>query len=233
MELPKQNPQSQSKKESARPPTALEKKQNFEASSSESVTAASKSQKRPNLAEDQAEASSEAPEKKALQKAGIQEGMEAPDFTLPATPDQTLSLHEFRGQPVVLVFYPADWSPVCGDQLALYNEIYPDLKKRKVAIVGISVDSIWCHMAYTKDRKFQFPIVADFHPKGKVAKAYGIYDEGHGVCSRALFLVDANGLVRWSYVSPMAINPGADGFLDALDQLDEDMASAQGKVANE
>src|SRR5581483_3737147 len=105
-------------------------------------------------------------------------GMEAPDFTLRATPDEQVSLSDFRGQPVVLVFYPADWSPVCSDQLALYNELLPEFSEYGAKIIGISVDGIWCHLAFGKDRKLHIPLLADFEPKGAVAKQYGVYREG-------------------------------------------------------
>jgi peroxiredoxin len=146
-------------------------------------------------------------------------GTSAPDFTLHVTPDQTLSLKELRGQPVVLAFYPADWSPVCGDQMALYNEILPEFKKYNAEVLGVSVDGVWCHEAFTHDRKLHFPLLADFEPKGAVAKAYGAYREADGVCERALFVIDKDGIIRWSYRSPVAVNPGADGILDALEKL--------------
>ena len=146
-------------------------------------------------------------------------GQPAPDFTLHSTPDQTVSLSQFRGHPVVLVFYPADWSPVCGDQVSLYNEILHEFRSHNAVIVGISVDGVWCHGAFSADRKLHFPLLADFEPKGDVARRYGVYDESGGFCQRALFVIDADGIVRWRYVSPIGINPGADGILDALEKL--------------
>ncbi len=145
-------------------------------------------------------------------------GTRAPDFTLPVTPDQKVSLSDFRGRPVVLVFYPADWSPVCGDQLALYNEILPEVAKHGAQLVGISVDNTWCHVAYAKDRRLHFPLLADFEPKGAVARQYGVYGD-NGETSRALFGIDKDGIIRWSSVSPLGVNPGAEGFLQALDQM--------------
>jgi peroxiredoxin len=143
----------------------------------------------------------------------------APDFSLPSTPDQKVSLCELRGKPVVLVFYPADWSPVCSDQLGLYNELLPEFSEFNAQIIGISVDGIWCHLAFSKDRKLHIPLLADFEPKGAVARAYGVYDEKTGEAERALFVVDSKGVIRWSYVSPLGINPGADGILKALESL--------------
>jgi peroxiredoxin len=149
----------------------------------------------------------------------LQAGTAAPDFTLPVTPDQKLSLRELRGRPVILAFYPADWSPVCGDQMSLYNEILSEFKKHNAELLGISVDGVWCHEAFSKDRHLHFPLLADFEPKGAVARSYGAYREPEGECERALFVIDAQGQIAWSYRSPVAVNPGADGILQALESL--------------
>jgi peroxiredoxin len=146
-------------------------------------------------------------------------GKSAPNFTLPVTPDQKLSLQELRGQPVILAFYPADWSPVCGDQMALYNEVLGEFRRFNAELLGISVDGVWCHEAFTHDRKLRFPLLSDFEPKGAVAKQYGSYRELEGVCERALYVIDKNGVIQWSYLSPVAVNPGADGILEALEKL--------------
>ncbi|MFF7399935.1 redoxin domain-containing protein [Achromobacter sp. NPDC008082] len=146
-------------------------------------------------------------------------GTPAPDFILPATPDQKVSLLDLRGRPAILAFYPADWSPVCGDQMALYNEILPEFHRAGAQLVGISVDGVWCHAAFAQARKLHFPLLADFEPKGAVARRYGVYREADGITERALFVLDADGIIRWSEVSPLGINPGADGILDALDKL--------------
>lgn len=149
----------------------------------------------------------------------LQRGTKAPDFSLPVTPDQKLSLKELSGRRVVVTFYPADWSPVCGDQLALYNQILPEFRKRGAELLGISVDGAWCHQAFAKARNLHFPLLADFNPKGAVAKAYGCYLEDVGEAGRAIFLIDESGTIAWSYLSPLAVNPGADGILDALDEM--------------
>jgi peroxiredoxin len=149
----------------------------------------------------------------------LQPGTSAPDFTLHSTPDQAVSLSEFRGRPVILAFYPADWSPVCGDQMALYNQILPEFSEYGAELIGISVDGVWCHAAFAHDRNLHFPLLADFEPKGAVARRYGAYREQDGTTERALFVIDADGVIRWSYCSPVGINPGADGILRALDEL--------------
>jgi len=146
-------------------------------------------------------------------------GTRAPDFTLSSAPDQTVSLAEFRGRPVILAFYPADWSPVCGDQMALYNEVLPEFERYNAQLLGISVDGAWCHAAFARDRKLHFPLLADFEPKGAVARRYGAYRQNDGFSERALFVVDGDGIIRWSYVSPVDVNPGADGILRALEAL--------------
>ena len=148
-------------------------------------------------------------------------GVEAPEFELLSTPDQTVSLAEFRGRPVILAFYPEDWSPVCSDQMALYQELLPEFHKFDAELLGISVDGIWSHLAFAKDRNLHFPLLADFEPKGEVARAYQVYRAKEGTSERALYVIDADGIVRWSYVSPVGLNPGADGILRALEDLSE------------
>jgi len=149
----------------------------------------------------------------------LKPGIRAPDFALPAAPGQKISLSDFRGVPVVLVFYPADWSPVCSDQLTLYNELKPEFSEFKAQVIGVSVDGVWCHLAFSKNRNLQMPLLADFEPKGAVARKYGVYREKDGQSERALFVIDAQGIIRWSYVSPVGTNPGADGILKALESM--------------
>ena len=146
-------------------------------------------------------------------------GISAPDFRLKSSPGEEIALHELRGRAAVLAFYPADWSPVCSDQMALYNEILPEFRKLGADIFGVSVDSAWCHAAFAKDRRLRFPLLADFEPKGEIARLYGVYDVKEGTSERALFVIDPAGVIRWSYVSPPEINPGADGILSALEDI--------------
>jgi len=151
----------------------------------------------------------------------LQKGTIAPDFELYATPDQKLKLSELKGKRIILAFYPADWSPVCGDQMALYNEMLKIFRKSNAEMIGISVDSKWCHMAFAQDRKLHFPLLADFEPKGKISLEYGAYNEAEGHSQRALFVIDEEGVIQWSYLSPDGINPGADGILDALEEMSQ------------
>jgi peroxiredoxin len=158
--------------------------------------------------------------KSTPEAAGIlQPGTPAPDFGLQATTDKMVSVKDYRGQPVVLVFYPADWSSVCGDQLTLYNQVLPMFQEHKAQVVAISVDGIWSHKAFAEARNLQFPLLSDFEPKGMVARAYGVYDAKGGASKRALFVLDSQGTIRWSYLSPSGVNPGADGILSALESL--------------
>ena len=152
----------------------------------------------------------------------LRPGQPGPDFTLNCTPDQTLSLNEFRGRRVILVFYPADWSPVCSDELAVYAEIESEFHKHDAELLGISVDGVWCHAAFRRERKLPFPLLSDFEPKGAVSQAYGVYAREHGTSGRALFVLDEAGVIRWSYLSPIGINPGADGILAALEAMDRE-----------
>ena len=158
----------------------------------------------------------------------LEAGREAPDFTLNSTPDQRLSLHELRGRPVILLFYPADWSPVCGDELALFNEVLPEFQEHGAELLGISVDGVWCHAAFVRTRKLRFPLLSDFEPKGAVSRLYGAYRADEGTSERALFLLDGDGIIRWSYLSPVGISPGADGVLSALESLGGAPAGAGG-----
>jgi peroxiredoxin len=146
-------------------------------------------------------------------------GTPAPEFRLQSTPGQPVALSDFSGKPVILAFYPADWSPVCGDQMALYSELLSEFQRYRAALLGISVDGVWCHAAFAKDRRLRFPLLSDFEPKGRVARAYGAYRDQDGLAERALFVIDKAGVVRWSYCSPIGVNPGADGILEALERL--------------
>jgi peroxiredoxin len=159
----------------------------------------------------------------------LQAGEVAPDFGLPTTPDQRLNLRDFRGRRLVLAFYPADWSPVCGDQMVLYNELLPEFKRHGAELLGSSVDGVWCHIAFAKHNRFRFPLLADFQPKGGTARAYGVYRDHEGISERALFVIDEQGIIRWSYLSPIGVNPGADGILAALEELDRGQTSVTHK----
>jgi peroxiredoxin len=153
-------------------------------------------------------------------------GTKAPDFHLKNTPDQRVSLSDFAGRPVVLAFYPADFSPVCGNEMSLFNELIDEFRRYDAQILGISVDNVWCHLAFAKDRNIQFPLLSDFHPKGEVSMAYNAYREQDGESERALYVIDPDGKVAWSHISPIGINPGADGVLDALERLQKRTTAA-------
>jgi len=150
----------------------------------------------------------------------LKPGTPAPNFTLRADRDKKVSLKEYLGRKVILVFYPADFSPVCSDQLALYNELLSEFRRYNAEVVAISVDNVWSHIAFASDRKISFPLLSDFEPKGAVSKLYGVYKEERGYSERALFIIDEEGVIRWSYVSPTNVNPGADGILNALEELE-------------
>lgn len=150
----------------------------------------------------------------------LQKNTPAPDFNLYATPDQKLTLADFKGKRLILAFYPADWSPVCSDQITLYNEILKLFHQYHAEILGISVDSKWSHMAFAQHRRIHFPLLSDFEPKGEVSKKYGVYNDHEGQSQRALFVIDEAGIIQWSYLSPDGINPGADGILTALEELE-------------
>jgi peroxiredoxin (alkyl hydroperoxide reductase subunit C) len=149
----------------------------------------------------------------------IEPGAQAPDFTLSDQDGNEVSLSGLRGRRVVLVFYPSDFSPVCTDQLNVYQEVLGELEERGVQLLGISVDSAWTHKAFREHLGVTLPLLADFHPKGEVTKAYGLWVESHGVSGRALVMVGPDGTVEWSYRSPSPLEiPGANLIFDALDE---------------
>ena len=149
----------------------------------------------------------------------IEPGARAPDFTLPDQDGNEVSLAELLGQRVLLVFYPADFSPVCTDQLNVYQEVLGELDERGVKMLGVSVDSAWAHKAFQDHLGVSIPLLADFHPKGEVAKAYGVWVDDYGVSARSLVMIGPDGTVEWSYrsSSPLEI-PGANLIFDALDE---------------
>lgn len=144
-------------------------------------------------------------------------GEQAPDFTLRDQDGEKVSLSDFKGRKVMLVFYPADFSPVCGDQFSIYQEVKPQIEEKDLELVGISVDSAWAHKAFQEKLGFDFTLLSDFEPKGEVARAYGSYIDRAGTANRTLVLVDEKGKVAWTYESPNPGEfPGANVIFDAL-----------------
>jgi peroxiredoxin len=146
-------------------------------------------------------------------------GRLAPDFCLYSALNQIVRLRDFRGAPIVLVFYPADWEPVSVEQLAYYQELLPEFRRLGGSLIGVSVDGVWCHHAFARALGLEFPLLADFEPKGRVAQAYGVYHTDTGTSERALFIVDSMGMICRSYRAPLAVDPGADIILTALEAL--------------
>lgn len=144
-------------------------------------------------------------------------GDRAPAFTLSNQDKEDVSLSDFAGRKVMLVFYPLDFSPVCSDQLSLYQEVRPELAERGLELVGISVDSPWAHRAFREKLGIETTLLSDFEPKGEVARAYGSYIEGAGIANRTLVLVDEEGTVAWTHEAPTPAEfPGANVIFDAL-----------------
>lgn len=157
--------------------------------------------------------------KEDIKKRSLTKGNKAPEFSLKTTPDQKVSLSDFRGKAVVLVFYPADFSPVCTDEISLFNKALAEFKKYNAQPLGISVDNVWCHLAFAKERGLHLPLLSDFHPKGEVSKMYNAYREEEGQSDRAIYLIDRVGNIAWGYISPVGVNPGPDELLEALRSL--------------
>jgi peroxiredoxin len=148
----------------------------------------------------------------------IEPGTVAPDFTLPDQDMNVVSLSDYRGERLVIAFYPADFSPVCNDQLSVYQEVLADLEGRGANLIGISVDGPFCHAAFREKLGLTMPLLSDFHPKGEVCDAYGALIRERGHANRSLVLVDPEGTVAWSHASPTPLEiPGANLIFDALD----------------
>jgi peroxiredoxin len=148
----------------------------------------------------------------------IEAGSPAPDFALPDQDGNEVTLESLRGKRFVLVFYPSDFSPVCTDQLNVYQEVLGELRERGAELYGVSVDSAWCHKAFQQHLGVDIPLLADFHPKGAVSEAYGAFTPKYGVSKRALVMVGPDGTVEWSYKSPSPLEiPGANLIFDALE----------------
>lgn len=144
-------------------------------------------------------------------------GERAPDFTLRNQDAEKVSLSDYRGRKVLLVFYPGDFSPVCGDQLSIYQEVKPEISAKGVEMIGISVDGFFVHKAFQEKLGIDTPLLSDFEPKGEVARAYDAYQDRIGIAKRALVLVDEEGRVAWAYESPEDTQiPGANLIFDAL-----------------
>jgi peroxiredoxin len=147
----------------------------------------------------------------------IAAGEPAPDFTLRDQDGEKVSLSDYRGRKVLLVFYPGDFSPVCGDQLSLYQEVKPEIEAKGVELIGISVDSFFAHKAFQEKLGIDTRLLSDFEPKGEVARAYGSYVEKLGFANRTLVLIDEDGKVAWAHEAdnPGEI-PGANLIFDEL-----------------
>ena len=149
----------------------------------------------------------------------IEPGTKAPDFTLRDQDLNKVSLSDYEGRRVVLVFYPGDFSPVCSDQLSVYQEVLGEIAERGADLVGISVDGVFCHKAFREQLGLEMPLLADFHPKGAVSESYGAYQPEKGFNNRSLVLVGPDGTVEWSHASPSELeSPGANLIFDALDR---------------
>lgn len=147
-------------------------------------------------------------------------GLLAPNFRLQWKPEQTLELRKTIGRPVILAFYPGDWEPVSKEQLIQYQEAFPEFVQLGAQLFGISVDSVWSHNAYSKELHLSYPLLSDFQPKGKVARIYGVYREKEGISERALFVINPRGRIAWSYIAPLCVDPGIDGILTALENME-------------
>lgn len=146
-------------------------------------------------------------------------GTAAPAFTLPRSSHASVSLVDVRGRRAILVFYPADWEPVSQEQLALYQDYLAEFALLGGSLLAVSTDHVWSHAAFARSAGINYPLLADAHPQGAVSRAYGAYEEQTGASSRTLFVLDEQGVIRWSKTYPAGVNPGVDGILSALEAM--------------
>ena len=149
-------------------------------------------------------------------------GSPAPSFLLRRSPHAAFGLRDAAGAPLVLAFYPGVWEPVTASQLRLYQDHLPEFQRLGALLAGVSIDHIWCQLAFGRLHRIGFPLLSDFHPRGAVAAAYGVYRQGAEVSRRALFVIDGAGTIRWSRSYPDSLNSGIDGVLSALEQLQQE-----------
>jgi len=148
----------------------------------------------------------------------IEAGAEAPQFSLPTQDGKMVGLDDFADRKLVLAFYPLDFSPVCTDQLSIYQEVLPEIEAKNASLVGVSIDSAYCHKAFADKLNLTIPLLADFHPKGAMSRQYGAYQEDWGTDNRSLVLVDPGGVVKWSHATDSVTDiPGANLIFDALE----------------
>ena len=156
---------------------------------------------------------------KRLPRGPLCAGFRAPDFRLRCSQYREAALEDYRGHPLVVVFYVADWHPVCSAQLATYRDLDPQLKRMGAQLVAISADTVWSHAAFSNAHQLPFPLLADDRPRGNIARAYGVYDARRQATRRSLFVVDATSTITWSAVFPDAVDPGSDGIQTAVEDL--------------
>ncbi len=153
------------------------------------------------------------------QLAPLPVGVVAPDFVLPRASPIVLGSQHQDNQALVLAFYPMDWEPVSREQLTLYQANIDTFERLGARLLGISIDHVYSHAAFARDTQLHFPLLADFQPRGRVAQQYGVFRDTHGVSARALFVLDAQRVIRFSKVYPDALNPGVDELLTTLEAL--------------
>jgi peroxiredoxin len=134
----------------------------------------------------------------------IQVGTQAPDFELGSNeleggkPGKKIKLSDYRGKKnVVLAFYPLDFSPTCTSENECFREDFSEFESAGSQVLGVSVDSVWTHHAFAKQMGLKYPLLADFQPRGEVAKTYGLFVEDKGTTARATVIIDKSGKVAW------------------------------------
>ena len=151
--------------------------------------------------------------------ATIAPGQKAPEFTLKDQNQNEVSLSSLRGQTVVLAFYPLDFSPVCSKEHGCFKEDASKLSSANAQVLGISVDHHWAHHAFAKSLGIDYPLLADFHPKGAVATQYGLFQADKGFTSRATVIIDDQGKVAFTQEHGLGEARNDETILEALKKL--------------
>jgi peroxiredoxin len=146
-------------------------------------------------------------------------GAAAPDFALRDQHGQDVTLSGLRGAPVLLVFYPWAFSRVCTGELATLRDVRRSVTDRGGHLLALSCDPVYALRAFAEAERLDYPLLSDFWPHGEVASAYGVFDDARGCARRSSFLVDGQGVVRWSVHNEMSEAREVSEHLDALHHL--------------
>ncbi|QGV80818.1 peroxiredoxin [Streptomyces ficellus] len=152
--------------------------------------------------------------------APVQAGTKAPDFELKDNHGRTVSLADFRGEKnVVLLFYPFAFTGVCTGELCALRDELPTFVNDDTQLLAVSNDSIHTLRVFAEQEGLEYPLLSDFWPHGEVSRAYGVFDEEKGCAVRGTFIIDKEGVVRWTVVNGLPDARDLNEYVAALDTL--------------